>query len=368
MSWADAVNEAVSRAQRSNIVIADDVKQRVQTPEGLIALLQECAQRMVRVTDRLTEKVGSGQLLPREAEVAIRGNNSVYLAQKALYEAIAAVPGGLATTGIQPPSDPSRARPAARNVNGLGNPLALAAAAGAAPVAVAGAGASTLALWAAGLAVGLIASVLALMALGVVAALIYMVFTAHEDTQRIATWEREVTTTFDACIRGGSTPEACAGIATNLHPPPPSTKGDDAWWLAALPIAGGIAVLGIVTYAAVGLFGKGGGSGSGIVVINPSDEAGYDFRQSMRQGGALSAPVLIGGALLAAIGYFWWTGRTVAPAARPAAPRVGPTGNLSNQLFGRGAYGNSANDMPQKLSFDQFTSKRGPRYDLEVGR
>ena len=112
----------------------------------------------------------------------------------------------------------------------------------------------------------------------------------------------------------------------------------------------------------------GRGGGGAPVIINPgggSGGGGGGGGGGFVRDASITPGVVIGGVLLAAVGVLYFT------SGRRQTTTTAPTnglGNLRQQLYGRGAYGTSQRDAPERLSYEQFTSRRGPNYDLEVGR
>lgn len=380
MSYQQIANETLATLERQGRTVDAATRQRIQTPTGLLELMRESAQRYEVAARDFKSRAERGGITQSDLDLMRSGLDSLYNSQMSLYRLFQANIAAelLAVAGIEPPVREFIAAPAGSGLRGLGVvPVAVGAALGAEALAAAG----TMLSWIGGVVAAVLGSQAFLVVFGVVAVsgvIIYVVNTSA-DTQRIADHNTALTATFDRCLQAGGTIEQCTQSAEALHPKPPLTSDgpgpfDRLFDLAKIAV--GVGAIGIGAYFAINLVnatrGGGGGGGSPVIIINPDDRGGSrsQTRQTSRaESSSLTSPaVVIGGLLVAAVGYLWWSARGTTPPAAAATPATGTTGNLNNQLFGRGAYGNSASDMPQRVSFEQFTSKRGPSYDLEVGR
>jgi len=380
VSYQQIANETLATLERQGRPVDAATRQRIQTPQGLLELMRESAQRYELAARNFKSRAERGGITQSDLDLMRAGLESLYNSQMSLYRLFQANIAAelLAVAGIEPPVREFIAAPAGSGLRGLGAlPVAVGAALGAEALAAAG----TMLSWIGGVVAAVLGSEAFLVVFGIVAVsgVIIYAINVSADTQRIADHNTAITTTFERCLQAGGTIEQCTQSAEALHPKPPLT-GDGPGPFDRLfdlaKIAVGVGAIGIGAYFAINLLnatrGGGGGGGSPVIIINPDDRGGSrsEARQTSRaESSSLTSPaVVIGGLLVAAVGYLWWSARGTTPSAPAATPATGTTGNLRNQLFGHGSYGNSASDMPQRVSFDQFTSRRGPDYDLEVGR
>lgn len=378
MSYQQIANETLATLERQGRTVDAATRQRIQTPTGLLELMRESAQRYEVAAQGFKSRAERGGITQDDLDLMRSGLDSLYNSQMALYRLFQANIAAelLAVAGIEPPVREFIAAPVGSGLRGLG---VVPAVAGAAIGAEALAAAGTILSWIGGVIGAVLGSEAFLVVFGVVAVggVIIWVVNTLADTQRIADNNAARTATFDRCLQAGGTIEQCTQSSTALHPVPKpagsaASPFDNLFDLAKIAV--GVGALGVGAYFAINLVNatRGGGSSSSpVIIINPDDRGGgsRQSRQSAPAAAPLATPaVVIGGLLVAAVGYLWWSARGTTPPAAAATPATGTTGNLNNQLFGRGAYGNSASDMPQRVSFEQFTSKRGPSYDLEVGR
>lgn len=379
MSYQQIANETLATLERQGRPVDAATRQRIQTPQGLLELMRESAQRYELAARDFKARADRGGITQSDLDLMRSGLDSLYNSQMSLYRLLQANIAAelLAVAGIEPPVREFIAAPAGSGLRGLG---VLPAAAGAALGAEALAAAGTMLSWIGGVVAAVLGSQAFLVVFGIVAVsgVIIWVVNTNADTQRIADNNAARMATFDRCLQAGGTVEQCTQSADALHPKPDLTSDgpgpfDRLFDLAKIAV--GVGAIGIGAYFAINLVNAtrgGGGGGSPVIIINPDDRGGSrsEARQTSRaESSSLTSPaVVIGGLLVAAVGYLWWSARGTTPSAPAATPATGTTGNLRTQLFGHGSYGNSASDMPQRVSFDQFTSRRGPDYDLEVGR
>jgi len=381
VSYQQIANETLATLEHQGRPVDAATRQRIQTPQGLLELMRESAQRYELAARDFKSRAERGGITQSDLDLMRAGLDSLYNSQMALYRLFQANIAAelLAVAGIEPPVREFIAAPAGSGLRGLGVlPVAVGAALGAEALAAAG----TMLSWIGGVVAAVLGSQAFLVVFGIVAVsgVIIYAINVSADTQRIADHNTALTATFERCLQAGGTIEQCTQSAEALHPKP-SLTGDGPGPFDKLfdlaKIAVGVGAIGIGAYFAINLVnatrgGGGSGGGSPVIIINPDDRGGSrsEARQTSRaESSSLTSPaVVIGGLLVAAVGYLWWSARGTTPPAPAATPATGTTGNLRNQLFGHGSYGNSASDMPQRVSFDQFTSRRGPDYDLEVGR
>jgi predicted phage tail protein len=333
--------------------------------------MRESAARYQQTAQSFNARAAQGAITQSDLNMMRAGLDKLYESHMALYRLLQSNVSAelLAVAGIEPPVRESIPAPAGSGLRGL--PAAAGAVVGAEALAAAG----TLFSWIAGVIAAVVTSEAFLVIFGVsaVAYLIYTVFIAQEDTRRIEQSNSARQQTFDRCLQAGGTIDHCTEVADRLNPPPPSAAGaaGEDWFAKGLEfgkVALGLGALGIGAYFAVNLFGGGRGGSGGVVIINPGTSTTSTTASGGGGGEGVSPGLVIGTVLVGAIGYLWWqAGQRSAPrtSAAPTQPATRPTGNLRSQLFGRGEF---SRDAAQSLSYDQFVGRRGPQYNLEVGR
>lgn len=374
MSYQQIADGVVADLQRQGRPVDAATQQRASTPQGLLDLMRESASRYQQTAQSFKARAEQGAITQSDLNMMRSGLDKLYESHMALYRLLQSNVAAelLAVAGIEPPVRQFVAAPQGSGLRGL--PAAAGAVVGAEALAAAG----TLFSWIAGVITAIVTSEAFLVIFGVsaVAYLIYTVFIAQEDTRRIEQNNSARQQTFDRCLQAGGTIDHCMEVADSLNPPPPSAAGaaGEDWFSKALEfgkVALGLGALGIGAYFAVNLFGGGRGGSGGVVIINPGTSTTSTTASGGGGGGeGISPGLVIGTVLVGGIGYLWWQAgqrsASRAPASTtPTQPATRPTGNLRSQLFGRGEF---SRDAAQSLSYDQFVGRRGPRYNLEVGR
>jgi len=373
VSYQQIVDGVIADLARQGRPVDATTRQRISTPQGLLDFMRGSAERYQVAANSFNARAQRGAITQSDLDMMRKGLDSLYASHMALYRLFQNnVPAEvLSAAGIEPPVRQSIAAPAGSGLRGI---PAIPIAAGAAVGAEVASATVTLIAWIVGVVGTVLTSeiFLGVLAVSAVSYVIYTAIVTDADNTRIEQNAESRNTTFDRCLQAGGTIDECLQTANDLNPPPPSAAGEQTLSDKLLDfgkVALGIGALGIGAYFAVNLLGGSAGGGRDIVVINADGSGSRGGGTSTVGGGGISPGLVVGGVLVGAVGYLWWQARgtTPAPARRPAArtPAVAPTGNLRTQLYGRGEF---SRDTAQSLSYDQFVGRRGPAYNLEVGR